>query len=74
MCPDSVSDIKIQHHTDLRGHRGLLGQMFIIILKLLSLWGNGKLLIVGRDMESFIRCHWLSCKMVLLKDFRTQGL
>lgn len=56
-APDSISNIKILHHTDLRGHPELLGQMFIIILKLLSLWRNGKLLIVGRDMAHFIFMH-----------------
>lgn len=28
---ESMSDIKIQHHTDIRGQHGLLCQMFIIM-------------------------------------------
>lgn len=72
MRPDSVRNIKIQHHTDLREH---LGQMFIITLKLLSLWKNRKRLIVEGDMGSFIsvRCHWVSFKMVLLKTLEHKG-
>lgn len=67
MCLSSVSDIKIQHHTDLRGHRGVLGQMFIIILKLLSL--NS----IGNYKFYFCACHWLLCKTVLLKTSEHKG-
>lgn len=33
MHPDSVTNIKIQHHIDLRGQCGMREQMFIITLK-----------------------------------------
>ena len=74
-APDSVRDIKIQHHTDLRGHCGLLGQMFVIILKLLSLCRDGKLLQSEKYGEFLFLFMTLAfIEDAAFKDLTTEGL
>lgn len=54
MRSNSASDVKIQHHTYLRGQCELLGQMFRIIINLLSPWKNLENTYSRGDMASYI--------------------